>query len=87
LCRRRVPRGLRRGSAAVLAGIAGSNPALKLGCLSVVSVVRYRPLRPADPLCRGVLWSVCVLFSGVRCNSNLLQLQWVGRGGQTEKRY
>jgi hypothetical protein len=46
---------------------------------------RYRFLRRADPLSRGVLPCVCVSLSAIRRDNNYLHLQWVGRRGQTKK--
>jgi len=73
-----------------LAVIAGSNLAgLCMSCLLwVLCVVRYRSLRRADHSSRGVLLIVCLCHwvCVIRCNSNPLQLQWVGRKGQTKKK-
>jgi hypothetical protein len=70
-----------------LAGIAGSNPARGNGCVSCecCMLCRYRPLRRADHSSRGVLPSMFVSVSVIRCNSNPLHLRCVGRRGQTEK--
>jgi hypothetical protein len=72
-----------------LAGIAGSNPAGGMDVCLLFSVVRYRPVRRAEPSSRAVLPSVCVCVCVracvracvmvIACNSNPLSLQSVGR--------
>ena len=63
------------------AGVVGSNPAGDVGVflLWMLVIVKKGPVLWADYSSRGVLSSVCVSFSMIRCNSNSLHLQWVGR--------
>jgi hypothetical protein len=48
---------------------------------------RYRSLRRADPSSRGALPSVYVSLNVIRCNSNTLHLEWVGRKRSNWKGY
>ena len=61
------------------------------GLWRVLSAVRYKSLRWADPSSRGVLPNVCVCvyvrasLSAIKCNSNPLHLQWLGRRSLNKK--
>ena len=62
---------------------------MDVSILQVLFAFRQSSLRRADHSSRGVLPSVCVCacvsLSEIRCNSDLLSLQWVGKGSQTKK--
>jgi len=66
-----------------LIGIAGSNLvgamiSLSLSLsLSLVSDVKQRSLKRADPSSRGILFSVFVSLSVIRCNNRLVYLKLV----------
>jgi len=71
--RSRWPRGLRRESAAARLLVLRIRipPRSCLSALWVFCAVRSRSQRQADTSSRGVLPSVCVLLSLIRCNINL----------------
>ena len=55
------------------------------GYLWVMCFVRNRSVRWVDPSSRGVLPTVWVSLSVMRCNNNPLHLQWISGRGQNER--
>ena len=86
--RSRWPRGLWRSTAAArLLRLRVRMPprAWMSVSLSVVCCAGRGLCEGADPSSTGVLPSVCVSVSVIRCNNNPLHLQWVGRSRQSKK--
>ena len=84
------PSGPRRRSAA--AGLLGLWVRISPGAWMFVSYecgifYRHRPLRRADSSSRGILSRVYVSLCVIRCNSNPLHLQRLGRRGRTKILY
>jgi len=78
----RWPHDLRRGSTTVR--LLELRVVIPTGAW-MLCVLRYRSLQRTDPLSRGILPSVCVPLSVIKCNSNFVHLHRVGGRGQTKR--